>query len=312
MYLNLNKMKTLLTFFLLILFNSATFSQKFFIDADTGNEMDDLYAITYLLGLSDKDVIALSAAHFNNPDLLTEKTWNGYKTKGIKTMEESFILNKKLLEATHREDVDCLKGATKMIGRAWGGTEPRSSAASQRIIKEARNASKDEPLVVFTLGPLTNVASAIIEVPEIEEKIVLYMMGANYYEDKNAWDKSEFNIRNDLNAFNYLLDSKVEMHIMTASTSYKFKFNKNKSLKKHSKNTSLDKLLLQKWVDVGAGEEWIMWDLAMLIAYFKPDWATEIQVNTPPVNRQRKVYVYTDLDAKKMEDHFWDIYNILN
>lgn len=65
-------MKILLTFFLLILFNSATFSQKFFIDADTGNEMDDLYAITYLLGLSDKDVIALSAAHFNNPDLLTD------------------------------------------------------------------------------------------------------------------------------------------------------------------------------------------------------------------------------------------------
>lgn len=301
-------MKKYFLILLLIFLHLHSFSQKIIIDTDTGNEMDDLYAIAYLLGKVDTDLIALTAAHFNNADLLTEKYWNGYKTKGIETMEISFGLNEELLEYTNREDILCLKGATKMIGRAWGGTEARQSAASQKIIETASKIPNGEKLVVFTLGPLTNIASAIIEKPSIQNKIVLYMMGANYYPEKAAWDKSEFNIRNDLNAFNYLLNSEVEMHIMTATTSAAFKFDKQETLKKHE-DTKLDKLLISKWDAVNAGKNWIMWDLALIIAYFHPELATEASVNTPPENRQRKVFVYTQLDAEKMEQQFWEIYD---
>lgn len=301
-------MKKYLLLLLMSLIYFQSFSQKIIIDADTGNEMDDLYAIAYLLGKVDSNLIALTAAHFNNADLLTEKYWNGYKTKGIKTMEVSFELNEQLLEYAKREDVLCLKGAAKIIGRAWGGTEPRSSEASQKIIEAASKIPNGEKLVVFTLGPLTNIASAIIEKPSIQDKIVLYMMGANYYPEKSAWDKSEFNIRNDLNAFNYLLNSEVEMHIMTATTSAAFKFDKQETLEKHG-DTKLDELLMEKWDAVGAGKNWIMWDLALIIAYFHLEFVTEVSINTPPENRQRKVFVYTQLDAGKMEKQFWEVYD---
>ncbi len=283
-------------------------NQKYILDADTGNEMDDLYAVAYMLGMDNGNLISINAAHFNNVDLLTDSIWNSYPTKNINTLQISFDLNKDILTYTGRDDVRCLKGAHKIIGRAWGGNEPRPSEASKVIIEEAMKMKDGERLVVFTLGPVTNVASAIIEKPEIENKIVLYMMGANYYPDKNAWSKSEFNIRNDLNAFDYLLNSSVEMHIMPASTCWKFKFKKEETINKLSSGSELDRLLAKRWAEVNAGNEWIMWDLAMLIAYFKPEMATEKEVMAPPENTQRKVFVYTDLDAEKMEQHFWDVY----
>ena len=45
--------------------------QNVWIDADTGNEVDDIYAIIRLLNEPKVKVVGLSSAHFNNPDLLT-------------------------------------------------------------------------------------------------------------------------------------------------------------------------------------------------------------------------------------------------
>ena len=52
--------------------------QKVWLDADTGNEMDDLYAIVRLVREPSIDLVGLSSAHFNNPDLLVFEKWNAY------------------------------------------------------------------------------------------------------------------------------------------------------------------------------------------------------------------------------------------
>lgn len=303
-------MSKLQLFLIFIVFGVGTFAQdqKFILDADTGNEMDDLYAIAYLAKKSGNEFIALSAAHFNNVDLVTDSLWNEYPTKNIKTVEISHQLNRQLLEYVERTEIPCLLGAHKIIGRSWGGNEPRPSEASKAIIEEAMQMKDGEKLVVFTIGATTNVASAIIEKPEIESKIVLYMMGGNYNAETGAWNKAEFNVRNDLNAFDYLLNSNVEMHIMPASTAWKFKFDKQTTKEKLNSGSKLDNLLSGRWEHVNAGKDWIMWDLALLIAYFYPEFANESQVTTPPENKQRKVYVYTDLDPVKMENEFWKTY----
>ncbi|MDZ7317413.1 MAG: nucleoside hydrolase [candidate division KSB1 bacterium] len=300
-------MKSVLFFGMIFLCGAVYSGPRLILNADTANEMDDLYAITYLLAVTGDELLAVSAAHFNNVDLLTDSLWNGYATHGIRTMELSFSLNRQLLACTGRSDVQCLKGAPKIIGRAWGGSEPRPSETSQLIIEEAMNRPAGEKLVLFTLGPVTDVASAVIEKPEIQDKIVLYMMGANYYPDRKAWNKNEFNVRNDLNAFDYLLDSKVEMHVMPASTAWRLKFERKKTLEKLG-NRPLDKLLAERWDHVNAKETWIMWDLALVIAYFHPEFAKEEAVTTPPENRARSVWVYTDIDAERMENHFWQVY----
>lgn len=52
--------------------------QKVWLDADTGNEIDDLYAIVRLVKETSIDLTGLSSAHFNNADLNVFEKWNGY------------------------------------------------------------------------------------------------------------------------------------------------------------------------------------------------------------------------------------------
>src|SRR5665647_1064204 len=79
--------------------------QKVWIDSDTGNEMDDLYAIVRLVKAPSIDVIGLSSAHFNNPDLLVFEKWNAYDSKGLNTVAETQRLNEQILKALGRLDI---------------------------------------------------------------------------------------------------------------------------------------------------------------------------------------------------------------
>ncbi|MCX6240122.1 MAG: hypothetical protein NTY07_21710 [Bacteroidia bacterium] len=49
--------------------SSIAQKQKVWLDADTGNEMDDLYAIVRMVKAPSVNLIGLSSVHFNNPDL---------------------------------------------------------------------------------------------------------------------------------------------------------------------------------------------------------------------------------------------------
>ncbi|WP_084147226.1 nucleoside hydrolase [Thermonema rossianum] len=280
------------------------------IDADTGNSIDDLYAIAYLLQQAGSRVVALTAAHFNNPDLLSYRHWNGYSTKGIRTMKISYRLNKKLLRAAGcRHYVRCVPGASSMVGRAWGGSTPRPSAASRLIIEEAIKLNDDEKLHVIVTGPVTNVVSAIIEQPQIAHRLVVYAMGGDYDPKKGVWNKAEFNVRNDLNAFDYLLNSEVELHIMPESVARQLVFPKEETQQKLARvGGKLSSCLSKRWQRLGEVEAWSMWDLALAIAYMQPLLAREEEVFTPPENRQRKVWVYTAIDAPAMKAAFWNSY----
>ena len=68
--------------------------------------------------------------------------------------------------------------------------------------------------------------------------------------------------------------------------------------------------LAERWRNFApASEQWIMWDLALIQAIMNPDMVTEKQVNTPPENTKRRVFVYTWLNPDKMQKDFWNIVN---
>ncbi len=129
-------------FFLSILFSLISIftiaHQKVWLDSDTGNEMDDLYAIAHLVKSDKIELIGLSSAHFNNPDLLVFEKWNAYDTKGLNTVEESQRLNEEILAALGRMDIPHPLGSDRQIGRAWGQQDPRDSPAVQAMISAAR------------------------------------------------------------------------------------------------------------------------------------------------------------------------------
>ena len=275
---------------------------KIWIDADTGNEMDDLYALFRALSEPSLDVQGISSAHFNNPDLVAFDRWNQYPTAGINTVQISQELNESLLTAMERESIPHPLGADRQMGRAWGGAEPRDSAAARGIIDAVRRLEGEEKLNVINLGALTNIASAIALDTSIADRLVVYLLGARYDLLTGAWNKNDFNIRNDLNAFDFLLDHPVvDLVIMPTNVVRPYEFSKEFMLRSLSDAIPAEKMLKQRWEETNPQDQSrVLWDVALVQAVLLPQLAHLKDGLTPPENRARTVRIYTDIDVKGM------------
>ncbi|QIA08339.1 nucleoside hydrolase [Draconibacterium halophilum] len=187
------------------------FAQKktFIIDADTGNEMDDLYAIVRAFDNDEVKLQALISAHFNNPQLVTDSMWNSYSTKNINTLQLSQMENERLLQECNRKYIPHPPGCEKMVGYSWGyyeGAQIPQSGGVDFIIEMAQKASPENKLNMVCLGAVTNVAAAILTEPSIAKNIRLYALTMKYDLEKKVWNKNSFNARNDLNALDIVLN----------------------------------------------------------------------------------------------------------
>lgn len=283
--------------------------QKVWLDADTGNEMDDVYAIIRLLAEPTIDVVGLSSAHFNNADLVAFDKWNQYPTQGINTVAISQQLNEGILKTMGKLAIPHPLGADRQIGRAWGGKEPRPSAATAQLIQTVGALKAGETLDVICLGALTNVASALLIDSTISSRIRLFALGAKYDTQTKAWNKSEFNIRNDLNAFDFLLDNRrVDMTVMTINTALPYKFTRDTVYRTVNEAVPTQGLLKQRWEETNPQDAIrTLWDLALVEAYLMPKSTTILPVSTPPENTKRTIKIYSKLDEKALTDDFWRV-----
>lgn len=299
-----------LCFALVFSISAQAQSMQVVIDADTGNEMDDLYAIVSAILSEDMDVIGLSSAHFNNAQLLSDSMWHIYPTTNINTLKISQQLNDELLQTLDREDIPHPEGANRMLGYAWGyykGAPIPSSAASDFIITKARQLADDDKLTVVCLGAVTNVATALELAPDIAPKLAVYLLGMFYDAENGIWNKNEFNVRNDLNAMDRLLANEaLELYVMPASTSSRLQFNHEESLRKlKTIQHPVSKILARRWAEVSAGKQWTMWDLALIEAMIHPETATLEERLSPAENGGRPIQVYVDIKHQQMKANFW-------
>ena len=172
------------------------------LDTDTFNEIDDQYAIAYLLGKKQANVLALCAAPF-----LNEKS-----VSPADGMEKSYqeILN--VLRIAGRED---------MIERTHRGSErylpdektPVDSPAARTIVELAKAHSPENPLYIACIGCITNVASALLMEPAIHENIVIAWAAFN----APHWpDNHEFNLQQDVSAGRVVMDSGAPVVLLPA------------------------------------------------------------------------------------------------
>ncbi|RPA70095.1 nucleoside hydrolase [Cyclobacteriaceae bacterium YHN15] len=304
--------KSIYLFFLFVVFQiipALAQKQKVWLDSDTGNEMDDLYAIVRLLKEPSVEVVGLSSAHFNNPDLLVFEKWNAYDTQGLNTLEDSQRLNELILNTMGLTHIPQPRGGDRQIGRAWGGTEPRNSPAVEAIISLVKSLPEDEKLDVLTLGALSNIASAIIIAPEIKSKIRVYALGARYNQTNRAWSKNEFNIRNDLNAFDYLLDqTDLDFTVMPLETAFPLQFEREETYEKTNDNVPIEKILADRWREQNPQDKTrVMWDLALVQAYLLPQYSETLLVNSPPENKSFTVRIFSKIDRDALMEDFWRV-----
>lgn len=292
-----------------ILLAGCCYAQKriVWLDSDTANEMDDLYAITYLLKDAGVNVVGLSSAHFNNADMLVGEKWHYYPTKNINTVQLSQDLNEEMLKLMGRTEIPHPLGGRGTIGHAWGGKELVLSAAEKGIIATVHQLKAGEKLDVLCIGAASNLASAIQADTTIIPHIRVYLLAARYFSDRKVWDKSEFNVRNDLNAFDLLLNCKgLDLTIMPINTAIALKFDRTVCRDNLKDKGKLGQLLYSRWDFVEAGQTWIMWDLALVMAYLDPAKTEKISAPVPPENDAREISVYKTIDAAKMQADFWN------
>lgn len=157
------------------------------LDTDTYNEIDDQYALSYLVKSGDKlHLKAVYAAPFFN-----EKS-TGPEDGMEKSYQEILHILTLLEKEEYKERV--YKGSA---GYLPDEQTPVESAAARHLTELAMEYTPEKPLYVVAIGAITNVASALLMRPEIKERMVLVWLGGNSLE----WpDNKEFNLFQDVAA----------------------------------------------------------------------------------------------------------------
>ena len=155
------------------------------LDTDTYNEIDDQYAVAYMLSYGEKlNVKALYAAPF----------FNSHSNSPADGMERSYQEILHLLGLMKRDDLKAIvyRGSTEYLPDE---TTPVQSAAAEHLCELAMNYTAENPLYVVAIGAITNVASAILMKPEIVDRIVVVWLGGHAL---NWPHTKEFNMYQDV------------------------------------------------------------------------------------------------------------------
>ena len=169
--------------------------RRVIIDSDAKNEADDQFAIVHALLSPSLDIRGLIAAHFG-------------ASRSGRSMQESrdeidLLLNLMQLD----QQVTVANGAPTGIPDEQ---TPLVSDGARLIIAESKLAAPNDPLYVAFLGPLTDMASAILLDPDIVDRhIVVIWIGGVGYGGVETYPGVEFNLRNDIAAANVVYDSRI-------------------------------------------------------------------------------------------------------
>ena len=264
------------------------------IDADTGNEVDDYYALARAFIEPSWDILSLSAAQ-----------WESSHWTVPHSMENSHRLNQVLISEMDVPIRTIRGGVDRMFD--WGD-QAQHSAAAYEIIKRAKEQSEGEQLTVVALGALTNVASAIYIEPEIASKIKLYWLGTTYDFQEDILKKQDFNCIMDQQALEVILMSSVELHIMPVSLAVEMAFSYEETEANLPKGHKVSRLLLDRWFEHldGGRKERIPWDLALIQAMIFPEWAEQKKIVTSKENGAREVNYYSAINVAEMKREFFD------
>ncbi len=273
------------------------------VDADTANEIDDLYAIVRVLVAPEFRVEGVTSAHFTR------------STESNDTVHKSQLLNEQILDAMQlRDSIPHPIGGDRSMSSP---SSPVDSPAARLIIEKAHAGTEDDKLLVFALGACTNLASALVIDPTIESKVIFAFIDGDFKDGQ--WGPGIFNWRNDIHAVKAIFESNVEyIHMPARSVSVDMKLTK-RDVDEHLKGRGgVWYLLVERWETfprTAKSESKVMWDVALIEAWLRPELATPVVVGAPIIHsatqveqnpsNPRKIKVFEAIDAAGMERDFW-------
>ncbi len=168
---------------------------RLIINTDAKNEADDQFAIVHALLSPRFRIKGIIAAQF-------EKTGSMMNRKD--TMRQSYDEIEKVLSIMNlQEEVPYFQGAAAALGNE---AQPVVSEGAEAIVREAM---KDDaaPLYAVFLGPLTDMAAALLMEPRIADRLTVVWIGGGHW-PLGGW---EYNLLNDIHAANVVFQSSVQL-----------------------------------------------------------------------------------------------------
>ncbi len=158
------------------------------LDTDAYNEVDDQFAIAYMLANPEKlNVRGICAAPF----------FNSLSASAADGMEKSYNEILKLLSLMKLDSMKekVFRGSEKYLENE---ATPTESDASSFMASLANEYSPENPLYIVAIGAITNVASAILMNHNMKENCVIVWLGGHATHMPRA--ACEFNMRQDIAA----------------------------------------------------------------------------------------------------------------
>lgn len=166
--------------------------QRVIVNTDAKNEADDQYAIVQAILTPSFDLHGIIPAHFGS----------GKSATSLQDSVDETMLILRLMGLENDIRVDA--GATHGMPDE---STPVDSPGAQLIIEEAMK-DDDRPLHIAFYGPVTDISSALLLEPKIEERnIRVIWIGGGHWPNGGR----EYNLSNDIHAANVLMKSKLEV-----------------------------------------------------------------------------------------------------
>lgn len=274
------------------------------LSTDVGNEIDDQWAIAYMLLSPTLDVRGIISAH--GPSLPAPSAHSTYKVLVD-------VVERRLGMLSHPP---LFEGSSDPLADRQ---TPRMNAGVDFIIETSKQFSQQNRLVVLTIGAATDVASAILKDPGIAERISVVAMGFKSL----AEGGKEFNIENDPKAWQVILDSNAPVTIGAADVCQRdLAMSFEHARKLVGTRGPVGAWLwddyqnwyyrnVKPWRKDDFSKPWVIWDT--IVMAHEQGMTTEEQIPRPRLadnlsfektNSNRTISWITSVDSKRMWDDF--------
>jgi inosine-uridine nucleoside N-ribohydrolase len=277
---------------------------RLIIDTDCKNEADDQFALVHALMTPKFNIAGVIGAHYGT-------------AKCLDSMQQSYDEINRVLEYMDlKGKVPVFKGAERAIPDE---RTPAPSEGSELIIREAL---KDDPLPLYVLlwGPVTDVGSALLQRPEIAEKLHVVWLGGGPYPQGGR----EYNLSNDIHAANVMMKSRADVSMIVENSFRHVNMSLAELELKVSRRGKIGWYLFKQLTDFNMaygespewpyGESWNLGDTPTIAVMLNPmdfawEWITAplftqdmYYVRCP---QNRSIRIYKDLDARYVLEDFF-------
>ena len=263
------------------------YNRKVILDTDMANEVDDIFALCYLLGSLDSlDLEAITIAPFSDsPYTITSCLEEG--------TELSCQLTEKILTLAGKEEYKSLvrPGAVEYFKHGRNSNE-----AVEKMIEIGL---KNEKTTILAIGAITNVALAVLQEPRIKDRIEVIWLGG----DSIMYSQSaEYNFRQDIDAVRMVYESGVKLTVIPTRNVTSNLVTTSYELRHYLGGTALGDYLISCLEDFKekvcrpedhVGYSKVLWDLGVIAYMVNPDWFVTREISCPQFLDDGTI-IYTD------------------